>query len=191
MEAVLERQFRIHFNSIISKFNSNAYRYSMEMTILWNEDFNGISIFTRKKQQFSNTPISIALICRSPKLPLSEFIDCLQNLVGRNIDFFLSDFNIDAFEGVRALKEDFSNHNLKFNEPTHLDGALLDHVYIKKSFENDKHVTSVVNNVYFSDHNAVKIQIRFKDNKQRGTDFNLTSWMLSHKFSNNNILSFI
>ena len=34
MEVVLERQFTIHFNSNISKFKSNAYRYSMEMTIL-------------------------------------------------------------------------------------------------------------------------------------------------------------
>ena len=97
-----------------------------------------------------------------------------QNVVGRNIDIFLGHFNIDGFEGVRALKEVFSNYNLKVSEPTHLDGALLDHVYIKKSFENDKHVTSIVNNVYFSDHDAVKVQIRFKNNNQVGIDFNIT-----------------
>ena len=104
------------------------------------------------------------MIYRSPKSPLSEFIDCLQYLVGRNIDIFLGDFNIDAFEGVRALKEVFSNYNLKVSEPTHLDGALLNHVYIKKSFAKDKHVTSIVNIVYCLDHDAVKVQIRFKDN---------------------------
>ena len=64
--------------------------------------------------------------------------------------------------------------SLKANEPTHLHCVLLDHVYIKKSFENDKHMTSMVNNVYFSDHNAVKVQIRFKDNNQGGIDFNIT-----------------
>ena len=64
--------------------------------------------------------------------------------------------------------------SLKVNEPTHLYAALLDHVYIKKSFENDKHMTSMVNNVYFSDHDAVKVQIRFKDYNQGGIDFNIT-----------------
>ena len=100
------------------------------------------------------------------------YIDCLQYLVGRNINICLGDFNIDAFEGVRALKEVFRNYNFKVSEPTHLDGALVDNVYIKKSFENDKHVTSIVNNVYFSDDDAVKVQIRFKDNNQGGVDFN-------------------
>ena len=170
MESALKRQFKIHFNSNINKFKSIAYGYSREITILSNEDFNAISIFTLKKQQFSNTPIT--LIYRSPKSPLSEFIDCLQCLVGGNIDIFLGDFNIDAFEGVRALKEVFRNYNFKVSEPTHLDGALVDNVYIKKSFENDKHVTSIVNNVYFSDDDAVKVQIRFKDNNQGGVDFN-------------------
>ena len=92
------------------------------------------------------------MIYRSPKSSLSEFIDCLEYLVGSKIDIFPGDFNIDAFEGVRTLKEVFSNYNLKVSEPTHVDDALLDHVYIKKSFENGKHVTSIVNNVYFSDH---------------------------------------
>ena len=81
--------------------------------------------------------------------------------------------------------------SLKVNEPTHLYGALLDHVYIKKSFENDRHMTSMVNNVYFSDHDAVKVQIRFKDYNQGGIDFNITDWMLQHTFRNNNVMSFI
>ena len=118
--------------------------------------------------------MSIALICRSPKSPLSGFIDCLKYLIDRNIDIFLGDFIIDAFEEARALKEVFSNYNLKVSEPTHLDDALLDHVYIKKSFENDKHVTSIVSYVYFSDQDVVKVQIRFKDNNQGGIDFNIT-----------------
>ena len=50
----------------------------------------------------------------------------------------------------------------------------MDHVDIKKSFESDKHVTSVGNNVYFSDYDAVKFKIRFKDNNQGGIDFNIT-----------------
>ena len=174
MESALERQFKIHSNSNINKCKSIAYGYSLEITILSKDNFNAISIFTLKKQQFSNTPISVALIYRSAKSPLSEFIDCLHYLVGRNIHIFLGYFNIDAFEGVRTLKEVCSNYNLKVSEPTHLHGALLDHVYIKKSFENDKRVTAIVNNIDVSDHDAIKAQIRFKDNNQGVIDFNIT-----------------
>ena len=114
------------------------------------------------------------MIYRSPKSLLSEFIDYLQYLVGRNIDIVLGNFSIDAFDGVRALKEVFSIYNLNVSEPTHLDGALLGHVYIKKSFENKKHVASIVTNFYCSDHHVIKLQIGFKDNNQRGIDFNIT-----------------
>ena len=42
MESALERQFKIHFNSDIRKFKSIAYGYSREITVVSNEDFNGI-----------------------------------------------------------------------------------------------------------------------------------------------------
>ena len=57
MGSTLERQFKIHFNSNINKFKSIAYGYSREITILSNEDFNAISMFILKNQQFSNIPI--------------------------------------------------------------------------------------------------------------------------------------
>ena len=91
MESTLARQFKIHFYSNINNFKSIAYGYSREISILSHEYFNVISIFTLKKQQFSYTPISITLIYTSLKSPLSEFIDSLQYLVGRNIDTFLGD----------------------------------------------------------------------------------------------------
>ena len=55
MESALERQFKIHFSSNIKKFKSTAYGYSREITVVSNEDFNVICVFTLKKQQFSNT----------------------------------------------------------------------------------------------------------------------------------------
>ena len=97
IESALERQFKIHSNSNLNKFKSIEYGYSREITILSNEDFNAISIFTLKKQ-FINTLISTALIYRSPKSPLSEFIDCLQYLVGKNINIFLGDFQMHLRE---------------------------------------------------------------------------------------------
>ena len=89
----------------------------------------------------NNNVFSIALIYRCPNTQTSAFIDCLNYVVGSGIDVLLWDFNIDALDEVayRRLKDTLSSYNLKVLEPTHLDGALLDHVYLHKTFEHDKH----------------------------------------------------
>ena len=83
----------------------------------------------------NNNVFSIALIYRCPNTQTSTFIDCLNYVVGSGIDVLLGDFNIDAFDEVayRRLKDTLSSYNLKVLEPTHLDGALLDHVYLHKT----------------------------------------------------------
>ena len=43
-------------------------------------------------------------------------------------------------------------------EPTHLDGELLDHVYISNAFCANKATTAVIKNIYFSDHDVVKLK---------------------------------
>ena len=70
------------------------------------------------------------------------------------------------------MKDTLSSYNLKLLKPTHLDGASLDHVYLHKSFEHDKLVMSVVNNIYFSDPDAVTLQLRFRKNSDNDIDFN-------------------
>ena len=46
---------------------------------------------------------------------------------------YFIDCNTDGFEEIRSLKEIFCNNKLKVSEPTHLDAALLDHVYASAS----------------------------------------------------------
>ena len=75
----------------------------------------------------------------------------------KDIDALCSSANRD----VLNVLNDFS---LKVNEPTHLDGGLLDHVYFRKEFLNGKNVNSVVKDIYFSDNDAIKVQI-FKEKK--------------------------
>ena len=53
-------------------------------------------------------------------------------------------------------------------EPTQLDG-----VYLHESFEHDKLVRSVVNDIYFSDNDAVTAQLRFIQNSENDIDFNI------------------
>ena len=95
--------------------------------------------------------------------------------MGSGIDVLLGDFNIDAFDEVayRRLKDTLSSYNLKVLEPTHLDGALLDHEYLHKIFEHGKLVMPVINNIYFSDHDAVTVRLRFRQNSDNDIDFNI------------------
>ena len=58
-------------------------------------------------------------------------------------------------------------------EPTHLDDALLDHVYLHETFEYGKLVMFVVNNIYFSDHDFMRVQLRFKQDNDNDIDFNI------------------
>ena len=51
-----------------------------------------------------------------------------------------------------------TNYKLFVSQPTHLDGALLDHVYIADSFSGQK-TTVVIKYIYFSDHDAVILHI--------------------------------
>ena len=46
---------------------------------------------------------------------------------------------------------------MKVLEPIHLVGAVLDDVYLHKTFEHDKLIMYFVNNIYFSDHDAVTV----------------------------------
>ena len=142
--------------------------------ILAKEDFDGISFFNIRKQHFSNNPFSSALTYRCDT-QTSAFIECLKYVVGNGIDVLIGDFNIDSLYEVayRRLKDTPSSFNLKVLESTHLDGALLDHVNLHQAFEHDKLVMSVVHNLYFSDHDAVTVQLRFRQNSANDIDLNI------------------
>ena len=51
------------------------------------------------------------------------------------------------------------------NKLTCLDGGLLDHVYLLKSFPRIN-VNAIAKNMYFSDHDAVKLQILAEGNDE-------------------------
>ena len=148
---------------------------SNDVEILAKEDFNGISIFNIRKQHCTKNPFSIALIYRCPNTQTSVFIDCLNYVVGSSIDVLLGDFNIDELDEVayRRLKDTLSSCNLEVLEPTHLDLEILDHVYLHKKFEHDKLVMPLVINIYFSDYDAVTVQLRFRQNSDNDIDFNI------------------
>ena len=73
----------------------------------------------------------------------------------------LNCINIDAFGPQRAITEDkFHMYDMFINKPTHLSGSLLDQVRMLKSFAMEFSIVSDDYNVYFSDHDAVKVHFQ-------------------------------
>ena len=56
----------------------------------------------------------------------------------------------------------FTDHVQMVNKPTHISGSLIDHVYIKKAFMEEFFTNVVVGNIYFSNHDAVKVAVQKK-----------------------------
>ena len=53
----------------------------------------------------------------------------------------------------------FTDHVQMVNNPKLLSGSLVDHVYIKNSLMKECFVNTTVENIYFSDHDAVRLII--------------------------------
>ena len=88
----------------------------------------------------------------------------------------VGDFNINALctDSHSNLRHMLTNNKLLVSQPTHLDGALLDYVYIADSFS--AHKTTLINkNIYYSDHDAVILHIgpNKNNNVNEDIDFNV------------------
>ena len=76
-------------------------------------------------------------------------------------DIILGDFNINALSNESENFLHFMSENSYsqiVSEPTHILGSLLDHVHVSSSFQCHVHKVQV-NPVYFSDHDAVTIDL--------------------------------
>ena len=57
------------------------------------------------------------------------------------------------------LLDVFTDHIEMVNKPTHISGSLIDHVFIKKDLMEEFFTNATVENIYFSEHDAVRILI--------------------------------
>ena len=97
----------------------------------------------------------MAFLYRSPNLLPNLFLENLTSWTDEEKpDILLGGFNLDAlcYDSYTPLQQRLENYELLVSEPTHMDGGLLDHVYIAKSFSTVKVSATVIKNVYFSDH---------------------------------------
>ena len=155
-------EFVFEYNSCaLHKFKSLAICYKNELRITEHVKFSGVSVVSFIKADFSHNPFSLLLIYRQPGNVPQSFYDNLTDILqNKNIDIILGDFNIDAssprYDNLRIL---LMNFKLVVNKPTHLSGGLIDHIYIHEDFINGKQFHAYVKNVFFSDHDAIRLNV--------------------------------
>ena len=157
------KDFFIEYNHCaFHKFKSLAICFQHEILILAEHvKFPGVSVVSFLKSNFSSTCFTVLLIYRQPGHIMQSFYNNLTGILqNRKIDIVLGDFNIDAFDPVyENLRILMANFRLVVDKPTHLSGGLLDHIYIRKDFLIGKYFNVNVKNVFFSDHDAVRLNI--------------------------------
>ena len=157
------KDFFIGYNHCaFHKFKSLAICFQHEILILAEHvKFPGVSVVSFLKSNFSSTCFTVLLIYRQPGHIMQSFYNNLTGILqNRKIDIVLGDFNIDAFDPVyENLRILMANFRLVVDKPTHLSGGLLDHIYIRKDFLIGKYFNVNVKNVFFSDHDAVRLNI--------------------------------
>ncbi|XP_066912801.1 uncharacterized protein [Clytia hemisphaerica] len=117
----------------------------------------GYTLIKFKKETFSSQSISLLILYRPPNSSRNTFREELLQLTSYDdVDIIVGDFNIDALDPTNQdLNEILSSFKMIVNEPTHLAGGLLDHVYIKTSFISQREVNCFIKDIYFSDHDGV------------------------------------
>lgn len=72
-------KYRFHFNCSDNKYKSIAFLYSSQIEPQVVEDYDGVSILTVMNGNFSDNPIKIALLYKSPGMNLTIFSDMHQH----------------------------------------------------------------------------------------------------------------
>ena len=161
--------FNINFNNNENKFLSLAYGYR-NVVVLDKFDTNGVSIFSFKKHAFANRVFTLMLVYRKQFLGMQEFSELMQYLLAaHSIDIIAGDLNYDLLKVIEnKLLYIFTDHVQMVNKTTHISGSLIDHVYIKKTLMEEFCTNATVENIYFSDHDALRIVI-----KKNAVDFHI------------------
>ena len=173
IKSIFNGQFTTEFNINEDKYKSIAICYKDNISILNHVRLNGISVMQFQKSTFADQPINLAVVYRSPSSSQVDFVNYLTDIVEENkVDILLGDFNIIALHDTLLTNMTLQGFQMIVTEPTHIDGGLIDHVYLRNSFMRNKEASGLMRNIYFSNHDAFKCKI-YLNNSEDGVDFSI------------------
>ena len=162
LELILMLQ-KIYFNSCGERHQNLAFCLRGNIIFLKHDTFPGISVIDITKNSFSYDIIRIMLVYCGPNSSLTSFYNTLEYFLRCYcIDIVLGDFNINTLNGENINLQDISSNYISLvNEPTHISGSMIDHVYVyNKSLQKFLPSKIEVLSIYFSDHDTVKFRLQ-------------------------------
>ena len=99
------------------------------------------------------------LVYRKQSMQTQGFYQMLPYLVATcSIDVIAGDLSYGLLKvSENKFLDIFTDHVQMVNKPTQISGSLIDHVYIKKSLHEEFFTNATAENIYFSNHDAVRI----------------------------------
>ena len=151
--------FNIYFNNNQNKFMSLTYGLHDTITVTEKEDFPGISIVKFKKTPFCEKALNLMMLHKGHSQNLTSFYEYLLYFIeAKSLDIILGDFNIDACNQLE-FSHLLAGYTQVVKSPTHIAGSILDHIYVKDCYLEDRVIKVSVLNTYFSDHDTVHCTI--------------------------------
>ena len=140
------------------KFLSLAYGCTNNVAIL--DKFDGVSIFSFKKHAFANRVVTLMLLYRKQSMQKQEFFQMMQIQQQHLPQILQLETSIMIFQKCWKINfQIFTDHVQWVNKPRQISRSLTDHVFIKKSLMEEFFTIATVENICFSDHDAVRIII--------------------------------
>lgn len=154
--------FKMKVHNNCNPYNSMALFYcsSVELaSCVYLNEINGLLVTAIK----SNAQINILLLYRNNNTLVQNFLLNLREILSSHtIHIILGDFNINFFNpgqssGLVQLMDSF-NFCQTVSDATFVPaGTLLDQIYVNTAYIPPSHTHTLVKSVYYSDHDAVKI----------------------------------
>jgi len=146
------------------KFNSITICHSPLFLDINEYDHSScFSLVKFRKSEFCDKEFCVLVLYNSSKIHRDVFAYTLAQFIDRHhIDIILGDFNMDGLvmnENEQLLVDIMSNYDLLPCFATHIDGKMLDQIWMHKELTNQYGIQVLRKCVNLSDHDAVKISL--------------------------------
>ena len=155
-------------NNNTDNFLSLAYESEDDIAIIGKFDINVISRISLRKYNSTYRVLTLMLVDQKKGMPLDEFSRILENLLVENsVDIIAGGFIYDL---SKLSSNKLLNHMIGYtefvNKPTHISGSQKAYVYAKSALREEFLTKAIVQSIYLSDHDAVRIVFqKMKKNK--------------------------
>ena len=155
-------EFRFN-NSSDHRFSNTAIGFqNSSVSITYSDYYPGISLFSFSNPLFSGN-FNIILVYRQQAMSHEHFLFSIQHVRDQFngiIHLITGDVNIDAMTSLdNFLSRYLAEYKKMNNQPTHISGSLIDHVYVHKCLINKFNIVTYLRSIYFSDHDAVMMKL--------------------------------